>query len=424
MRWPANEGPTSRIRDRDRRQDQPRSRHARVYVSVLGDAAHRRAEQREASLAGLRSAHGFLQARIAGELRLKRTPTLEFILRRHDRPRDAPRGAPRRDRPVVSEPSTRRAARRASRCSSALREDERFVLVTHENPDGDALGSLVAMQGAADARSARTRSCSSRPTSSRCPTSTAFFELDGADPRRRRRHRRAHGRVPGLRQHRPQLGRACCATARTCSTSTTTTTTPTSAHQPRRRRRVVHGRDRLGPDARARRRARRRAIAEALYVGLVTDTGRFMYENTGPRAHLMAAELIEAGVDVPAIYRRLYEDMPPAKLALLARALGQRAALRRRRADARRARAPRTSSEPAPRRATPRGSSTTCARCRARRSPRSSASCSSGERRASARCRCARPTTTSTCRSIARAQGGGGHRHAAGFSTDARAATS
>ena len=47
--------------------------HARVYVSVLGDA-----EQREVSLDGLRSAHGFLQARLAAELRLKRTPTLEF----------------------------------------------------------------------------------------------------------------------------------------------------------------------------------------------------------------------------------------------------------------------------------------------------------------------------------------------------------
>jgi ribosome-binding factor A len=47
--------------------------HARVYVSVLGEPA-----QREESLAGLRSAHGFLQRRIARELELKRTPTLEF----------------------------------------------------------------------------------------------------------------------------------------------------------------------------------------------------------------------------------------------------------------------------------------------------------------------------------------------------------
>jgi ribosome-binding factor A len=46
---------------------------ARVYVSVLGDA-----EARAASLDGLRHAHGYLQGRIASELRLRRTPALEF----------------------------------------------------------------------------------------------------------------------------------------------------------------------------------------------------------------------------------------------------------------------------------------------------------------------------------------------------------
>jgi ribosome-binding factor A len=51
----------------------PDLRHARVYVSVLGDTA-----VREASLEGLRSAHGFLQRRVASELRLKHTPTLDF----------------------------------------------------------------------------------------------------------------------------------------------------------------------------------------------------------------------------------------------------------------------------------------------------------------------------------------------------------
>jgi phosphoesterase RecJ-like protein len=62
-------------------------------------------------------------------------------------------------------------------------------------------------------------------------------------------------------------------------------------------------------------------IAEALYVGVVTDTGRFMYENTGSRAHEMAAELIAGGIDVHAIYRRLYEGIPQGKLELLARGL-------------------------------------------------------------------------------------------------------
>jgi bifunctional oligoribonuclease and PAP phosphatase NrnA len=46
-----------------------------------------------------------------------------------------------------------------------------------------------------------------------------------------------------------------------------------------------------------------------------------MYENTGMRAHEMAAELIGAGIDVHAIYRRLYEGVPQGKLELLARGL-------------------------------------------------------------------------------------------------------
>jgi bifunctional oligoribonuclease and PAP phosphatase NrnA len=62
-------------------------------------------------------------------------------------------------------------------------------------------------------------------------------------------------------------------------------------------------------------------IADALYTGLVTDTGRFMYENTTADAHRMAAELIEAGVEPHEVYRRLYEDLPLRRLHLLQRAL-------------------------------------------------------------------------------------------------------
>jgi phosphoesterase RecJ-like protein len=62
-------------------------------------------------------------------------------------------------------------------------------------------------------------------------------------------------------------------------------------------------------------------IASALYVGLVTDTGKFMYENTDAGTHRIAAELIEAGVEVDDTYRRLYEHVPLEKLHLVARAL-------------------------------------------------------------------------------------------------------
>jgi ribosome-binding factor A len=53
----------------------PDLRHARVFVSVFGTP-----DEQAATLAGLRSAHGVLQARVARELRLKRTPALEFTL--------------------------------------------------------------------------------------------------------------------------------------------------------------------------------------------------------------------------------------------------------------------------------------------------------------------------------------------------------
>ena len=49
-------------------------RHARVYVSVLGAP-----EEREATMDGLRSAHGFLQGRNGDELHLKNTPELRFL---------------------------------------------------------------------------------------------------------------------------------------------------------------------------------------------------------------------------------------------------------------------------------------------------------------------------------------------------------
>lgn len=62
-------------------------------------------------------------------------------------------------------------------------------------------------------------------------------------------------------------------------------------------------------------------MAEALYIGLVTDTGRFQYTNTTARAHRMAAELIEAGVDPHAVSRQIYENLPYSRLLLLRRAL-------------------------------------------------------------------------------------------------------
>ena len=62
-------------------------------------------------------------------------------------------------------------------------------------------------------------------------------------------------------------------------------------------------------------------LAEPLYIALVTDTGRFQYANTTPKALRLAAELVEAGADIHAVFQEVYESVEFAKLKLLARAL-------------------------------------------------------------------------------------------------------
>ena len=62
-------------------------------------------------------------------------------------------------------------------------------------------------------------------------------------------------------------------------------------------------------------------IAEALYTAIVTDTGRFQYSNTTPKALRLAAEAVEAGADVTKVFVEVYESTPFPKLKLLARAL-------------------------------------------------------------------------------------------------------
>lgn len=64
------------------------------------------------------------------------------------------------------------------------------------------------------------------------------------------------------------------------------------------------------------------AIARALYIGIVTDTGKFMYDSTSPKTHRVTASLLESGVDVDDVNSRLFESMPVEKVSLLGRALG------------------------------------------------------------------------------------------------------
>ena len=207
-----------------------------------------------------------------------------------------------------------------SRVLDEIRTGEQFLLVTHEHPDGDAIGSLVAMHGilrSLGKDSLMFISADDLPL----PHEYRFFTLDGMvstppedidsrvvifldcgniDRNPVPALRREGSHILNLDHHHDNthFGDVDLVVAEASCTAEIVWD-------------LMHE---LGVKP-------TREIAEALYVGLVTDTGKFMYENTGPRAHLMAADLIEAGVDTHDIYRRLFEGMPFAKIELLGRAL-------------------------------------------------------------------------------------------------------
>ena len=202
-----------------------------------------------------------------------------------------------------------------------IREDQRFVLATHENPDGDALGSLVAMRAVLAAlgkdvvmfiapedlpvpreyRALNLEQLISAPPADISERTVIFLDCGNID-RSSARVLRDGAHLVNLDHHHDNT-----------RFGTLNYVVPDASCTAEIVWDLMGGLD-VAPTP---------EIAHSLYIGLITDTGRFMYENTGPRAHRMAAELIEAGVDVPGVYRQLYEELPPAKLALYALALGR-----------------------------------------------------------------------------------------------------
>jgi bifunctional oligoribonuclease and PAP phosphatase NrnA len=201
-----------------------------------------------------------------------------------------------------------------------LRRAAKLIVVTHENPDGDALGSLIAMQGLL---SALGKDCAMFIAEAEfpLPQEYSFFPLENLvtapppdlhertivfldcgnlerNPAEAFQRPGAH--ILNVDHHHDNT-----------HFGTVNLVVPEASCTAEIVWDLMHG---LGLEP-------SHTVAEALYVGLITDTGRFMYQNTTARAHLMAAELIDAGVDVHEMYRRVYEGIPFGKLALLARGL-------------------------------------------------------------------------------------------------------
>src|SRR2546421_142865 len=201
----------------------------------------------------------------------------------------------------------------------AVRGHDRFTLTTHENPDGDALGSLLAMKLALDqlGRDSVMVLHSDAPL----PGEYAFMPL--AELLRR---------WPADVSERVLVALDCANESRIGDDEVlgrVPLTLDIDHH---------HDNTRFGdvnlivPDASSTGEVLRDLfrelgvdltpeISEALYTAIVTDTGRFQYTNTTPKTFLLAAELLRAGADRQRVFQGVYESVQFAKLKLLARAL-------------------------------------------------------------------------------------------------------
>src|ERR671931_389741 len=209
--------------------------------------------------------------------------------------------------------------RKRERSLEGLRSHDRFLVTTHENPDGDALGSLLAAKLGLEqlGKDAVMTLIGDAPL----PGEYAFMALEG------------------LRRDWPEDGDARVLLAVDCANETRVADQSILERAPL----VVdvdhhHDNTRFGnvnlivPEASSTGEVLRDVfrelgvqltpeIAEALYIALVTDSGRFQYTNTTPKALRLAAELVEAGADVHRGFPSVYENVQFAKLKLLARAL-------------------------------------------------------------------------------------------------------
>jgi phosphoesterase RecJ-like protein len=204
--------------------------------------------------------------------------------------------------------------------ADALRRHDRFLLITHENPDGDALGSILAAKQVLDALGKD----SVMYLSGQAPLPAEYrfmpleelrrdlpedagervvFALDCANESRLGEGQAALEATPFVvnvdhHHDNSNFGNVNLVVADASSTGEIV------------RDLVAELGLKLTPE-----------LAEAIYIALVTDTGRFQYANTTPKALRLAAELVEAGADVHRVFQSVYETVQLAKLKLLARAL-------------------------------------------------------------------------------------------------------
>jgi phosphoesterase RecJ-like protein len=204
----------------------------------------------------------------------------------------------------------------------AIRDHDRFLVTTHENPDGDALGSLLAMHLALGKLGKDSVMYLAGDTP--LPNEYHFMALD-----------RLQRTLPADAGDRVLLAVDCANESRLGPDPEILQSTGFVVNIDHHHDNTRFGDvDLVVPNASSTGEVLRDIfgdlgveltpdIAEALYIALVTDTGRFQYTNTTPKTLRLAAELVEAGANVHRVFQGVYESVEFAKLKLLARALGR-----------------------------------------------------------------------------------------------------
>jgi len=290
-------------------------RYANVYVSLFGDEA-----QRKSSLIGLQHSAGWIRHEVGKYLTMRVIPEIRFFA---DDTLDKVYHLEEVFEEIHAEQQQQPMLRMSfGEMVSALRESNIFYLVCHENPDGDAIGTMLAMRLLLQEMGKTRITCATAD-----PVPAMYMELPGAKT------------IVNAEADPPDYD---CAVLLDCSRCERLGDVADNIAPDKRLLVIDHHLESgepgssgfvdpsyastgeivaelfdaaeatISPDA-----------ALCLYAAVATDTGCFRYSNTTARTHRIVSRLLDTGIDVHPWNKRFFSDMQRQKFELLRRALSR-----------------------------------------------------------------------------------------------------
>lgn len=287
----------------------PDLHQAKVWLSVLGSD-----DEVETAMQVLEKARGFMRRELGMRVRMRYTPELKIFLDRGPEVSERVQG-------ILSDLAEEREMKELEEVAAALMRAEEMVIASHVNPDGDSVGSLLALAAALKAAGKRVFPCIPEPW--KYPPqydflpgkellidpeevgekAELFIALDCSNPERLgslREKAETARLLVNIDHHEDNhmYGGLNLVDAAASSTSELVYRAAKVAAWP------------IDP-----------AVATCLYTGVVTDTGRFQHRNTSPGTFVLAYELAAAGADIFEVVKEVYDNQSLSYTRLLGRAL-------------------------------------------------------------------------------------------------------